>query len=78
MQQTNANDTSDSVSVRISSVALLQPELRAKTDRTSQDDSNDTNSFATLAGVADRIQTSGCNRRTRLIILHPFLCVSAL
>eukprot|EP00959_Pyramimonas_sp_CCMP1952_P408468 8560784-Pyramimonas_sp.AAC.1 len=58
------------VSVRMSSVALLQPEFRAKTDSTSQDDSNDTNSFAELARVADQVQTSGCNRRTRLISLH--------
>eukprot|EP00959_Pyramimonas_sp_CCMP1952_P144413 3023175-Pyramimonas_sp.AAC.1 len=62
----------------MSSLALLQPELRAKTDSTSQDDSNDTNSFADLARVADRFQTSGCNGRTRMIILHRFLCVSAL
>eukprot|EP00959_Pyramimonas_sp_CCMP1952_P010504 220206-Pyramimonas_sp.AAC.1 len=70
MQQTNGPDDSESVSVRISSSALLQLELRAKTDSTSQDDPNDTNSFADLARVSDRVQTSGCNRRTRLIILH--------
>eukprot|EP00959_Pyramimonas_sp_CCMP1952_P305998 6403700-Pyramimonas_sp.AAC.1 len=58
----------------MSSVAVLQPELRAKTDSTSQDDSNDKNSFADIARVADRAQTSGCNRRTRLIILHRCLC----
>eukprot|EP00959_Pyramimonas_sp_CCMP1952_P433819 9084512-Pyramimonas_sp.AAC.1 len=61
----------------MSSVALLQPELRTKTDSTSQDDSNDRNSFADLARVADRVP-SGCNRRTRLSILHWFLCASAL
>eukprot|EP00959_Pyramimonas_sp_CCMP1952_P428140 8966854-Pyramimonas_sp.AAC.1 len=69
MQQTNAHDVSESVSVHISSVALPQPELRAKIDSTSEDHSNNTNSFASLARVADRVQTSGCNRRTRLIIL---------
>eukprot|EP00959_Pyramimonas_sp_CCMP1952_P472112 9499514-Pyramimonas_sp.AAC.1 len=78
MQQTNAHDDFESVPVRISSEALLQPELRAKIESPSQDDSNNTNSFANLARVADRIQTYGCNRRTRLIILHRFLCVSAL
>eukprot|EP00959_Pyramimonas_sp_CCMP1952_P347790 7285254-Pyramimonas_sp.AAC.1 len=70
MQQTNGPDDSEPVSVRTSSLALLQPELRAITDTTSQDDSNDTNSFANLARVVDRVQTSGCNRQTRLIILH--------
>eukprot|EP00959_Pyramimonas_sp_CCMP1952_P361776 7576703-Pyramimonas_sp.AAC.1 len=78
MLQTNGPDNSESVSLRMSSVALLQPEIRAKTDSTSQDDSNDTNSCADLARVADRVQTSGRNRRTCLIILHRFLCVSAL
>eukprot|EP00959_Pyramimonas_sp_CCMP1952_P366261 7670968-Pyramimonas_sp.AAC.1 len=66
MQQPNANDDS---SVRISYVALLQPKLRVKIDSTSQDDSNNMNSFANLARVADRVQTSGFNRRARLIIL---------
>eukprot|EP00959_Pyramimonas_sp_CCMP1952_P372753 7805542-Pyramimonas_sp.AAC.1 len=46
MQQTNARDDSESVSVRIRSVAPLQPELRARTDSTSQDDANDTYSSA--------------------------------
>eukprot|EP00959_Pyramimonas_sp_CCMP1952_P108950 2278115-Pyramimonas_sp.AAC.1 len=76
MQQTKGPDDSVSVSVRMSSLALLQPELRAKTDSTSQDDSSGTNSFADLARVVDRVQTSGCNRRTRLITLH--MCVSAV
>eukprot|EP00959_Pyramimonas_sp_CCMP1952_P239718 5009399-Pyramimonas_sp.AAC.1 len=62
MQQTDGPDDSEKVSVRMSSVALLQPELRAKTDSTSQEDSNDTNSFADPARVTDRFQTSGCNR----------------
>eukprot|EP00959_Pyramimonas_sp_CCMP1952_P293938 6147488-Pyramimonas_sp.AAC.2 len=56
MQQTNAHDDVKSVSVRISSVALLQPELRANIDSTSRDDSNNTNSFANRARVADRVQ----------------------
>eukprot|EP00959_Pyramimonas_sp_CCMP1952_P189601 3966299-Pyramimonas_sp.AAC.1 len=47
MQQTNAPDASGLVSVRTSSVPFRQPELRAKTDITSQNNSNDTNSFAT-------------------------------
>eukprot|EP00959_Pyramimonas_sp_CCMP1952_P249681 5219630-Pyramimonas_sp.AAC.1 len=53
MQQTNRPDESESVSVRMGSVALP-------------------------ARVADRVQTSGPNRRTRRIIMHPLLRVSAL
>eukprot|EP00959_Pyramimonas_sp_CCMP1952_P291765 6102636-Pyramimonas_sp.AAC.1 len=56
-----------------SSVALLQPELCAQIDSTSQDDLNNTNSLANLARVADRVQTSQCDRRTRLMSLNRFL-----
>eukprot|EP00959_Pyramimonas_sp_CCMP1952_P450461 9432123-Pyramimonas_sp.AAC.1 len=77
MQQTNAHDYFESVIARISSAAPLQPELRAKTDSTSPDDSNDTNSFADLARAADLLQTSGC-KANALTILHSFLCVSAV
>eukprot|EP00959_Pyramimonas_sp_CCMP1952_P474037 9502762-Pyramimonas_sp.AAC.1 len=56
MQQPNASDASGSFSLRTSSVALLQSELRAKIDSTSQDDSNNMNSFANLARVSDRVQ----------------------
>eukprot|EP00959_Pyramimonas_sp_CCMP1952_P201545 4214461-Pyramimonas_sp.AAC.1 len=65
------------MSLQMSSLALLKPEVRAKTDSISQNNSNDTNSFADLARVADRVKSSGCNRRTRLIIVHPFLCARA-
>eukprot|EP00959_Pyramimonas_sp_CCMP1952_P227700 4760901-Pyramimonas_sp.AAC.1 len=78
MQQTNVHDDFESVSVRISSVALLQPESRAKIDSISQDGSKNTNSFPNPARVAHRVQTSGCNRRARLIILHRFMYVSGL
>eukprot|EP00959_Pyramimonas_sp_CCMP1952_P223595 4675147-Pyramimonas_sp.AAC.1 len=44
-----APDASGLFSLRTSTVALLQPELRAKIDSTSQDNSNNTNSFANLA-----------------------------
>eukprot|EP00959_Pyramimonas_sp_CCMP1952_P078625 1643399-Pyramimonas_sp.AAC.1 len=46
--------------IPMSSLALLQPELRARTDSTSQGNSNDTNSFADLARILDRVQTSQC------------------
>eukprot|EP00959_Pyramimonas_sp_CCMP1952_P110169 2305048-Pyramimonas_sp.AAC.1 len=67
MEQPNALRASGSFSVRTSSVALPQPELRVKIDSTSQDHSNNTSSFAIVARVSDRAQTSECNRRTRLI-----------
>eukprot|EP00959_Pyramimonas_sp_CCMP1952_P217904 4557286-Pyramimonas_sp.AAC.1 len=51
MEQLNAADASGSCSVGTSSVALLQPEIRVNIDSTSQDDSNDTNSFATSSGL---------------------------
>eukprot|EP00959_Pyramimonas_sp_CCMP1952_P149738 3132917-Pyramimonas_sp.AAC.1 len=73
MQQTSPHDDIEPASVRISSVALLQPELRAIVDSTSQDDSNNTNSFANLTRVADRVQTSECDRRTRLMSPNRFL-----
>eukprot|EP00959_Pyramimonas_sp_CCMP1952_P091931 1924463-Pyramimonas_sp.AAC.1 len=59
MQQMNAPDDFGWVSVIISSVAVMQLELSTtKTESTCQYDSNNTNSFADLARVADRIQTS--------------------
>eukprot|EP00959_Pyramimonas_sp_CCMP1952_P451767 9458758-Pyramimonas_sp.AAC.1 len=73
MQETNPHDDIESVSVRISSVALIQPELHAIIDSTSQDDSNNTDSFANLARVADRVQTSECDGRTRLMSPNRFL-----
>eukprot|EP00959_Pyramimonas_sp_CCMP1952_P423226 8865273-Pyramimonas_sp.AAC.1 len=73
MQQTSAHNDSEPVSVRIKSVAPLQPELRAKTDSTSQDDSNITDSFTNLARVADRVWTSKYDRRTRLMRRNRFL-----
>eukprot|EP00959_Pyramimonas_sp_CCMP1952_P467327 9491399-Pyramimonas_sp.AAC.1 len=61
MQQADASDVSESFSVITSPVAPLQPELVQKTDSTSQDDSNDTNSFADPARAADPVQTSPCS-----------------
>eukprot|EP00959_Pyramimonas_sp_CCMP1952_P336166 7039229-Pyramimonas_sp.AAC.1 len=61
MQQPNAPHASGSCSVRTSSVALLQPELRAKIDSTSQDHSNNTNSFVDLARAAGRVQGFECD-----------------
>eukprot|EP00959_Pyramimonas_sp_CCMP1952_P424480 8890743-Pyramimonas_sp.AAC.1 len=78
MQRTNQLGNFKPDSVRISSVALSQPELRTKTDSTSQDNPNDTDSFADLARVADRVQTSRCNRQTRLLILNQCMYVPAL
>eukprot|EP00959_Pyramimonas_sp_CCMP1952_P028794 603817-Pyramimonas_sp.AAC.1 len=46
-----------------SSVALLQPGLRASIDSTSQDYFK-TNSLANPARVSDRVQISQCDRRT--------------
>eukprot|EP00959_Pyramimonas_sp_CCMP1952_P007159 149786-Pyramimonas_sp.AAC.1 len=73
MQEPNAPHASGSFSERTSSVALLQPKLRANIDSTSQDHSNNTHSFANLARVSDRVQTSQCNRRTRLMSPNRFL-----
>eukprot|EP00959_Pyramimonas_sp_CCMP1952_P140911 2949421-Pyramimonas_sp.AAC.1 len=55
------------MSVTMSPLAALQLELIQKTESVCQDDSNNTN-FADLA-IADRVQTSGFDRRTRLMIL---------
>eukprot|EP00959_Pyramimonas_sp_CCMP1952_P261982 5478446-Pyramimonas_sp.AAC.1 len=46
-----------------------QPEFSAE-DRTSQDDSNSTNGFASLDRAADRFQSSGFNRQLPLMILN--------
>eukprot|EP00959_Pyramimonas_sp_CCMP1952_P380549 7972689-Pyramimonas_sp.AAC.1 len=73
MQQTNAPGDTESVHVRTSSVAPLNLELNTETDITGQNDSKNTNSLTDLARVADRDQSSGCNRRTRLMILSRVL-----
>eukprot|EP00959_Pyramimonas_sp_CCMP1952_P377047 7897642-Pyramimonas_sp.AAC.1 len=73
MQQPNAPHASGSFSVRTSSVGLLQPELRAKIDSTSQDHSDNTHSFADLAQVTDPVQTFRCNGRTGLMSPNRFL-----
>eukprot|EP00959_Pyramimonas_sp_CCMP1952_P175061 3658307-Pyramimonas_sp.AAC.1 len=73
-QQTNAPNASGSASVRTSSVALLQPELIQKMGNICQEDSENRNSFADLARVADPVQTSACNSRTDLMIPNQFLC----
>eukprot|EP00959_Pyramimonas_sp_CCMP1952_P254213 5310598-Pyramimonas_sp.AAC.1 len=54
----------------MSSVSVLQLEVCAEIQSFCQDDWNNTNSFADLARLGDRVQTSALNRRTRLIILH--------
>eukprot|EP00959_Pyramimonas_sp_CCMP1952_P303543 6352154-Pyramimonas_sp.AAC.1 len=66
MRQTDAPDVSQSIPVIISPAAYSLSSMQ-KTDSTSQDDSNNTNSFANLAPVADRVETSACNRQTRLM-----------
>ena len=59
------------IGVLTSTVAALHVEFSAEnTDNAYQVDSNNTNRFADLARLADRVQTSGFNRRTRLIILN--------
>ena len=58
------------IGVLTSTVAALQLELSRKYDNAYQVDSNNTNRFADLARLTDRVQTSGLNRRTCLIILH--------
>eukprot|EP00959_Pyramimonas_sp_CCMP1952_P119176 2491532-Pyramimonas_sp.AAC.1 len=57
------------MAVTMSPVAVLQLGLSTENRSVCQDDWNNTNRFADLAQLADRIQTSGFNRRTRLIIL---------
>eukprot|EP00959_Pyramimonas_sp_CCMP1952_P035674 746962-Pyramimonas_sp.AAC.1 len=74
MQQMNAPDDFGWVYVDISSGCARQLELSTG----NRHDSNNTNSFADLARVADRVQTSGCNRQTHLIIPRGFLLISAL
>eukprot|EP00959_Pyramimonas_sp_CCMP1952_P136834 2863321-Pyramimonas_sp.AAC.1 len=68
MQQMNAPEW---VSVRISSVAVVQLELSTE-NRHCQDDSNNTNRSADLARVADQVQSSRCDRLTCLMILTQF------
>eukprot|EP00959_Pyramimonas_sp_CCMP1952_P090849 1901820-Pyramimonas_sp.AAC.1 len=64
MQETNAPGDTESVHVRNRSIA--PPNIK------------NTNSFADVARVPDRVQTSGCNRRTRLLILDRILYALAL
>eukprot|EP00959_Pyramimonas_sp_CCMP1952_P190846 3991045-Pyramimonas_sp.AAC.1 len=54
----------------MSPIAALQLELIPENRERLQDDSNNTNRFANLARLADRVKTSRFNRRTRLIILN--------
>eukprot|EP00959_Pyramimonas_sp_CCMP1952_P137495 2877657-Pyramimonas_sp.AAC.1 len=74
MQQTSASDYYASVSVRISSVAPLEQ----TTGSPCRDGPSDTNSLADLARVADRFQTSACDRRTRPMSPNRFLQLPAL
>eukprot|EP00959_Pyramimonas_sp_CCMP1952_P278797 5829287-Pyramimonas_sp.AAC.1 len=67
MRQTDASDVCESTPLITSPVAPYSPSQVQKTDSTSQDDSNNTNSFADLGRAADRVQSSGFDRRTRLM-----------
>eukprot|EP00959_Pyramimonas_sp_CCMP1952_P239416 5003539-Pyramimonas_sp.AAC.1 len=62
---------------RLLSLPALQPPYSPsnvqKTDSTSQDDSNHTNSFADLVRAADRVPSSRFDRRTRLMSSNRFL-----
>eukprot|EP00959_Pyramimonas_sp_CCMP1952_P000059 1058-Pyramimonas_sp.AAC.1 len=60
MRQTDASDVCESTPVIISQ----------KTESFCEDDSHNTNRFAGLARLTDRVQISGFDRRTRLNILH--------
>ena len=57
------------MSVTKSPLAALQLELSTENRERLHNDSNNTNRCATLARLADRVQTSGFDRRTRLMIL---------
>eukprot|EP00959_Pyramimonas_sp_CCMP1952_P257744 5385902-Pyramimonas_sp.AAC.1 len=46
------------------------PRVELRTESSCQDDSKNTNMFADLARLTDRVETSRLNSRTRLIILH--------
>eukprot|EP00959_Pyramimonas_sp_CCMP1952_P322998 6758698-Pyramimonas_sp.AAC.1 len=63
---------------RESSEALLQLEISEENHHHFEQKLVDTNSFADLTRVEDRVQTSRCNRRMRLIILNRFVCAPAL
>eukprot|EP00959_Pyramimonas_sp_CCMP1952_P138078 2890086-Pyramimonas_sp.AAC.1 len=55
MQQTDAPDVFESIPVITSPYS---PRLVHKTNSTSEDESNNTNSFANLALAADRVQSA--------------------
>eukprot|EP00959_Pyramimonas_sp_CCMP1952_P223323 4668792-Pyramimonas_sp.AAC.1 len=58
-------------SINSSSVAVLQLDLKYRKPRDPvKITSNNTNRFAYLVRLTDRVQTSGFHRRTRLIILY--------
>eukprot|EP00959_Pyramimonas_sp_CCMP1952_P428939 8983849-Pyramimonas_sp.AAC.1 len=59
--------------VTTSTLAPHNPSEVQKTDSTSQDNSKNTNSFAILERAADRVQSSGFERQTRLMTLNWFL-----
>eukprot|EP00959_Pyramimonas_sp_CCMP1952_P235453 4920209-Pyramimonas_sp.AAC.1 len=72
MQQAEAPDVSESIPVINSPADPLQPELIAENDCTSEDHWKNTNSFADLARAADRVESSECDRRTRLMSPNRF------
>eukprot|EP00959_Pyramimonas_sp_CCMP1952_P426137 8925633-Pyramimonas_sp.AAC.1 len=57
---------------------LYSPSEVQRTDSISQDDSNNTTSFAILDRAADQVQSSGFNRQRPLMILSQILYASAL
>eukprot|EP00959_Pyramimonas_sp_CCMP1952_P048987 1023537-Pyramimonas_sp.AAC.1 len=67
MQQADAPDLSETIPVITSPAGPLKPELSAETGSTFKDDSNNANSFADLTQAAGRVQSSECDRWTRLL-----------
>eukprot|EP00959_Pyramimonas_sp_CCMP1952_P380818 7978921-Pyramimonas_sp.AAC.1 len=67
MQQADAPDAFESMPVITSPATPLQPELSGETENTSEDDLNNRNTFADLARAKEQVQSSQCDRRTRLM-----------
>eukprot|EP00959_Pyramimonas_sp_CCMP1952_P216040 4518747-Pyramimonas_sp.AAC.1 len=74
MRQADASDVCESTPVITSHQHCSPPQraLREETESTSEDDSTNTNSFASLDRAADRVQSSGIDRRTHKMILNRF------
>eukprot|EP00959_Pyramimonas_sp_CCMP1952_P165786 3465142-Pyramimonas_sp.AAC.1 len=67
MQQADAPDVSGSIPLIISLQRPYSPSYVQKIDSTSEDDSNNTNSFANLARAAGRVEGSECDKWTRMM-----------